>query len=93
METPKFITYIALAKDLIAKDPKFYSSKDKDAILSFAKYLDSGQELGSELQMLALKKAREIDGEILRACADTFGIEPMREVIQKVYAKHRHSKM
>lgn len=91
MEAPKFTTYISLAKDLIAKDPKFYSSKDQNAILSFAKYLDSGQELGSELQMLALKKAREIDGEVLKECVEAFGIEPMREVIQKVYARHRYT--
>lgn len=88
---PKFTTYIAIAKDLFAANPKFYSSKAQDAILSFAKYLDSGRELGGEMQMLALKKAREIDGEVLKACVDKFGIEPMREVIQGVYARHKHT--
>jgi hypothetical protein len=86
-------TYIAIAQSLFQDDPSYYDSRAQDAILSFAKYLDSGRELGPELQVLALKQARKIDGEVLQACIDRFGREAMIEVVQGVYAKHRHTKV
>lgn len=88
---PKFTTYLAIAQELIAENPKFYSSKDQKAILSFAKYLDSGRELGSEMQMLALRQARKIDGEVLQECVKEFGKEAMTTVVKRVYDRHKHT--
>lgn len=86
-------TYLAIAQDLIKDSPKFYSKAEQKGILSFAKYLDSGNELGSGMQVLALKRAMEIDGEVLRECVVQFGKEAMADIVRGVYAKHRHTKL
>lgn len=92
IEAPKFNTYLATAKNLIDENPKFYTKPEQKGMLSFAKYLDSGREPGAELQMLALHAARKIDGEVLQECIETFGREPMVEVVRRVYGRHKHTK-
>lgn len=91
MNEPKFTTYLSIAQALIDENPKYYKKADQEAILSFAKYLDSGRELGGEMQMLALQHARKIDGEVLKECIEEFGREAMEVVVRRVYARHRHT--
>lgn len=86
-------TYLSIAQLLIDENPKFYSKAERNGVLSFAKYLDSGREVGPEFQMLAIKKAQQIDREVLLACAEAFGREKVAEIIRGVYAKHRHTKL
>lgn len=92
MEQISVTTYLSIAQNLFAENPKFYKKADQKAILSFAKYLDSGRELGPDLQILALKQARKIDGEVLEACVKRFGLDAMKEVVGEVYAKHKHTR-
>lgn len=89
---PKFNTYIEVAQNLFAENPDFYTEEQQNNILSFAKFLDSGRVLNSELQMLAIQQARKIDYEVLMACCDEFGRDNVTKVVKKVYDKHRHSK-
>lgn len=86
-------TYLAIAQELIKDSPKFYSKKEQNGILSFAKYLDSGREIGPEFQLLAMKKAQQIDREVLLACAEEFGKDKMAEIIRSVYAKHQNRRV
>lgn len=92
MNTPKFRTFLSIARDLIDENPKYYSKPEQKGLVSFAKFLDSGRELNGDLQMLALKKAREIDGEVLKECIEEFGREAMEVVVRRVYARHKHTK-
>lgn len=86
-------TYLAIAQSLIAENPKFYSKAEQKGVLSFAKYLDSGREIGPEFQVLALKQAAKIDREVLLACAEAFGKDKVADVIRGVYAKHKHTRL
>lgn len=92
IKTPQFTTYLQAAKTLLEENPKFYSKAEAKGVLSFAKYLDSGRDLNNDLKILAIMQARKIDGEVIREAADTFGLEPMQEVVKRVYARHKHAK-
>lgn len=66
--------------------------REKSAVESFAKHLDSFQTLTTEMELLALQKSREIDAEVLKAFFDEIGTERSREIIKKVFARHQHTK-
>lgn len=91
-QTPTVKTYIAVAQELIEKNPDFYNQEAQDGILSFAKYLDSFKVLGVELQLVAYQKAREIDRELILECCDVFGKENVTALAKKIAEKHRHGK-
>ena len=63
-----------------------------EIVLSFAKHLDSFQTLDAKLELLAMRKSREIDGEVLLAFAKELPKEKVEEIIRGVYEKHRHTK-
>lgn len=81
-----------MAEDFIARTPAEMSDHDKDVARGFAAYLDSFQHLSSELELLALYKAREIDREAMLALANELGKDKAAEVIKTVFEKHRHTK-
>lgn len=88
----KMNTYLSTAQTLIDKNPEFYDGKQKEGILSFAKYLDSFKTVGVELQLLALQKARLIDREFILALCDEIGKEKAIFIARKINQKHIHSK-
>lgn len=91
LETP-FRTYLQIAYDLFETDPDFYTADEKDAILSFAKYLDSGRVLNAELQMIAMQQARKIDGEVIMLTAERFGRSEVAAIVREVYDRHGYGK-
>lgn len=86
-------TYCEVAQEWQIANGAYASNEYQiDAVIKFAKYLDSFQTLSDKLQILAIQKAREIDREVLLACVDKFGLEEMQVVIQEVYNRHKHTK-
>jgi hypothetical protein len=90
MEKPKFTTYIATAQALFEENPKFYKRSERNAILSFAKYLDSGREMNGDIQILAYMKAQQIDREVILALADALGRDKAAEITKAIHARHKH---
>jgi hypothetical protein len=58
VETPKAKTYIQTALELFDRNPPAHSETQRNAILSFAKFLDAGNHLSVELQLAAISHAR-----------------------------------
>jgi len=82
-------SYISTAMALFEYDPKFYNKVQKDAILSFAKFLDSGKTIGLELQLIAAVQAHKIDRELITLCCEKFGKEEVTELAKIVQARRR----
>jgi len=84
-------TYVETAQDWLDKNKSDFEGEPK-ILLDFAKYLDSFQVLDDKMQIIAMRKSREIDGEVLFGLANALGKEKTQEIIKKVYEKHRHTK-
>lgn len=92
--TTGFKTHIQIANDLIAKDPSFYKSlSGEDGALSFAKYLDSFQELTGPLEKLAMEHASKIDREVLLALFEALPKDQAQNIVRSIMSRHRHHKV
>lgn len=87
----KFTTYLEAAQKLIEENPDFWNEGEQKGVLAFAKYLDSFQTLGAQLEMLAMQQARKIDKELLSEFIDVIGLEKAKEIALKVSNRHRHT--
>ena len=94
-------TYKEVAKEYIGicqtpdpetKETIVLTSEQIAGIDMFAEYLDSSNVLSDKFTVLALMSAREIDREVLLALVDVIGIDKAREIIQKIYDGHMHTK-
>lgn len=91
-EESTFTTYIGAARKLIENNPDFYTEDQKHGMMSFAKYLDSFQTLGSQLEMLAMRAARKVDRELLEEFIKEIGMEKAKDIARRVNARHLHGK-
>lgn len=69
------------------QDPDFDQEK-RDAVLEFAKYLDSFAVLDDKIQILAYQKSREIDREVMMALVEEIPKEKVEEIVRSIHNKH-----
>lgn len=61
-------------------------------IIQFAKWLDSMPYLFPHMELMAMRKAREIDREVYLAMVDALGIEKSTEIAREIHRRHKHQK-
>lgn len=91
VEDNSFSTYLSTAEKLFEENKDFYNEDAKNAILSFAKYLDGFNTLSVQMQLLALQQSRKIDREVLFAMAKVLGPDRTTEIIKEVHSGHKHT--
>lgn len=92
MEKSGFKTYLQVAQELFESHADYYNEDAQNAILSFAKYLDSWKSIDSNLQFLAMQKSREIDRELFAELEKTVGRDVLMAAARIVNARHMHHK-
>lgn len=92
-------TYTEMAEEYISNNnnnqaTSKYIIKDDEhhAIIDFAKFLDSMPYLFPHMELMAMKKAREIDREVYLAMVDALGIEKSTEIAREIHKRHKHRK-
>ena len=88
-------TYTEMAQefcDVRKKEAENFTPESEKVILIFAKYLDSMPYLFPHMELLAMRKAREIDREVYFAMVDALGIEKSTEIAREIHKRHKHQK-
>ncbi len=85
-------TYRETAQEFLEKLEEPQIASIKQGAIAFAKYLDSFKNLTSELEILALYKARDIDREVLFGLAALLPKEEVTKLVKEIYARHKHTK-
>ena len=62
----------------------------RDVLQGYAKWLDGFQVATKDFEILALKKAREMDREMLSALIDEVNPQKVKEIITNISNRHRH---
>lgn len=73
-------------------DKSFDQEEMKEYIMEFAKYLDSMPNLMPHLELMVMKKAREIDREMMVMMIAEIPAERVKEIAQEVVERHKHTK-
>ena len=89
-------TYTEMAEEFIKdqtwRDDIHWSESDENGLKAFAKWLDSMPYLFPHMELLAMRKAREIDREVYFAMVDALGIEKSTEIAREIHKRHKHQK-
>lgn len=89
-------TYTEVAKEFCIsethRDDIHFNQTDEDAIMSFAKYLDSMPNLMPHLELMVMRKAREIDREMMLMLIAEIPAERVKEIAREVTERHKHTK-
>jgi hypothetical protein len=90
MEKPQIKTYIATALELFDRNPPAHSELQRNAILSFAKYLDAGNNISIELQLAAVQQYNKLQEEIILELVNKLGKDEATKIIKEVADRHKH---
>lgn len=88
-------TYTEVAKEWLKTEDHVdspESGSDYDLVISFAKHLDSMPNLMPHLELMVMRKAREIDREMMLLLIAEIPAERVKEIAREVTERHKHTK-